>query len=458
MKIKTRFAPSPTGNLHLGGARTALFNWLFAKAHGGEFCLRIDDTDLERSQDQYTLSIIDDLSWFLGSDQIPEPVYQSNNVNQQRYKEIAEYLLNQALAYRCYATAEELNALYEHQKNNNLPQGYDRRWRDNTEVLDRPYCIRIKSQLTGKTVLRDLVQGRVEHENKNLDDFVLVKSDGRPTYMLCSAVDDNHMGITHVIRGVDHLVNTFRQMQIIKAMNWNPPEFAHLALIHDQDGKKLSKRHQNGEFGFYRRLGILPSALQNYLLRLGFSGGREIISVSDVLKIFDLSQVSRSSAMLDLDKLYHYNFQYMKELNCDELIELLTRRNPNLDTNLVRSAAGGLLPRSKTLSHFEENLNVYTTGPVVVDLTVSQLQILGLFAKQMSEYFAQKDFTESNIAQFISEFLKTHNIKMPELGQPLRMQLCGQIQTPPLANFLSVLGKNTVETRLQTIGAKIIDL
>ena len=329
MSVVTRFAPSPSGSLHIGGARTALFNWLFARHHelygnGGKYLLRIEDTDRAISVEGATKQIYESLEW-LGLDWDGEAVSQFARV--ERHREIASQLLNTGLAYNCYCTPEQLSEMRELARNDGRPMRYDRRWRDR-EPSDAPSgaapAIRFKMPLEGVSVINDLVQGKVEVSNKELDDLVLLRGDGTPTYMLASVVDDHDMGVTHIIRGDDHLTNAFRQSQICRALEWNLPEYAHIPLIYGQDGTKLSKRHGAVGVESYKQLGYLPEALCNYLLRLGWGhGNEEIIDRNQAIKWFGLEAVGKSPSRFDISKLASINAHYLRNADDKRLVNIV---------------------------------------------------------------------------------------------------------------------------------------
>ncbi len=331
-QVVTRFAPSPTGFLHIGGARTALFNWLYAKRHGGRMMLRIEDTDRERSTQAAIDAIIDGMKW-LGLDWDGDIVYQSSRA--ARHAQVAEELLAQGKAYRCYASAQELEEMREKAKAEKRPWRYDGRWRDcdpKDAPAGAPYVVRIKAPLEGETVIDDAVQGRVVFQNKDLDDFILLRSDGAPTYMLAVVVDDHDMGVTQIIRGDDHLTNAARQTHIYEAMGWQAPAFAHIPLIHGPDGAKLSKRHGALGVDAYRAMGYLPAALRNYLVRLGWSqGDKEFFTLPEMIESFDLAQVHRSPARFDFAKLENMNGHYLRAADDDELFDALVTTLPYLE-------------------------------------------------------------------------------------------------------------------------------
>jgi glutamyl-tRNA synthetase len=362
-EVVTRFAPSPTGFLHIGGARTALFNWLYARRHGGRMMLRIEDTDRERSTQAAIDAIIDGMKW-LGLDWDGEVVYQFSRA--ARHAEVAHELLAKGMAYRCYATPQELEEMREKARAEKRPPRYDGRWRDRDPAeapAGAPFVVRIKAPEAGETAIDDAVQGRVVFPNKDLDDFILLRSDGTPTYMLAVVVDDHDMGVTQIIRGDDHLTNAARQTHIYEAMGWTPPAFAHIPLIHGPDGAKLSKRHGALGVDAYRAMGYLPAALRNYLVRLGWSqGDREFFPLPEMIAAFDLAQVHRSPARFDFAKLENMNGHYLRDTPDDELFEALLATLPYLDGGpatlaalddrkraQLRAALPGLKARAKTL-------------------------------------------------------------------------------------------------------------
>src|SRR5919112_6054926 len=330
MSVVTRFAPSPTGFLHIGGARTALFNWLYARKNGGKMLLRIEDTDRERSTEPAIAAILDGLKW-LELDWDGDVIYQFSRA--ARHREVAEQLLAEGKAYRCYATAEELTAMREKARAEGRTRLYDGLWRDRdpaTAPTDVKPTIRLRAPQTGETVIEDQVQGRVVWQNENLDDLVLLRGDGNPTYMLAVVVDDHDMGVTHVIRGDDHLINAARQKQIYDAMGWDLPSMAHIPLIHGPDGAKLSKRHGALGVDAYRALGYLPAAMRNYLVRLSWShGDQEVFSTEEMIATFDTAAIGRSAARFDFKKLENLNGLYMRAASPEELMAALEALLPH---------------------------------------------------------------------------------------------------------------------------------
>ena len=383
-KSVLRFAPSPTGFLHIGGARTALFNWLFAKHTGGTFLLRIEDTDRERSTPEAVDAILKGMEW-LGLDWDGQTFYQFARVG--RHRDVAEQLLAEGKAYRCYATAAELDEMRAKQRAEGKPIRYDGRWRDRTPGPDedgKPFVIRIKASQTGETIVHDVVQGDVTFANDQLDDMVLLRSDGTPTYMLAVVVDDFDMGVTHIVRGDDHLNNAARQLQIIHAMGWPIPLYGHVPLIHGPDGAKLSKRHGALAVEAYRDMGYLPETMRNYLLRLGWSHGNdEIISTEQAIEWFNLESIGRSPARLDFKKLDNLNAHYIRQRSdeslANEVISLLSHKDPPrvLDATARKrllAAMPGLKERAKTIVELNQASEfLYTDGPRTLDADANKL-------------------------------------------------------------------------------------
>ena len=393
--VVTRFAPSPTGFLHIGGARTALFNWLFARRHGGKMLLRIEDTDRERSTEEAITAILDGLSW-LGLDWDGDTVYQFARAD--RHREVARQMLAEGKAYYCYATPAELDEMREQARAAGKPMRYDGRWRDRDPATApegvKP-VIRLKAPQSGETVVEDEVQGRVVWQNENLDDLVLLRSDGNPTYMLAVVVDDHDMGVTHIIRGDDHLTNAARQTQIYDALGWKVPSMSHIPLIHGADGAKLSKRHGALGADAYRALGYLPAALRNYLLRLGWShGDQEVFSTDEMISLFNLGSIGRSPARFDFAKLENLNGLYMRQSSDDELLAALkvilpeigpTRGlsdtlSPELEAKLL-AAMPGLKERAKTLVELLDSA-YYLYAPRPIQLDAKAASLLDEAAKQ----------------------------------------------------------------------------
>ncbi|WP_421709822.1 glutamate--tRNA ligase [Algihabitans sp.] len=456
MTVVTRFAPSPTGFLHIGGARTALFNWLFARHHGGKFLLRIEDTDRKRSTQEAIDAILDGLTWLeLHWDEAE--VYQSRRAEQHRAA--AERLLAEGKAYRCYCTPEELTAMREAAKAEGRPMRYDGTWRDRdpAEAPDGVApAVRMRAPQTGNTVLQDLVQGEVTVANEQLDDMVLLRADGTPTYMLSVVVDDHDMGVTHAIRGDDHLTNAFRQTQLYRLLGWEPPAFAHIPLIHGPDGAKLSKRHGALGVEAYRDLGYLPEALRNYLLRLGWGhGDDEIISTAQAVEWFDLDGVGRSPARFDLQKLDHLNGHYLREADDARLAGLVAARFPEASEvarQRLEDGMTGLKPRVKTLVELAEMAEFYLrerpltpNGKAAKLLAGDAPQIL----KDLhAELQASGDWTADALEAVVRNFAESRDLKLGAAAQPLRAALTGSNVSPPIFEVMQVLGREESLARI----------
>ncbi len=464
MTVVTRFAPSPTGFLHIGGARTALFNWLYARHHGGTYLLRIEDTDRKRSTKEAIDAILDGLDW-LGLSADGEAVYQSANA--ARHVEAAQGLLEAGKAYRCYCSPEELTAMREEARAAGKPMGYDGRWRDRDPAeapSGIPPVIRFKAPREGDTVIKDLVQGAVTNANEHLDDMVLLRADGTPTYMLGVVVDDHDMGITHVIRGDDHLTNAYRQTQLYLALGWEPPVFAHIPLIHGADGGKLSKRHGALGVEAYREMGYLPEALRNYLLRLGWGhGDDEIISTEQAIEWFDLDAVVRSPAQFDFAKLDNLNGHYLRQAEDSRLVELIL---PSLENTLgqgldetaksrLEKAMGGLKERAKKIDELAENARFYAINrPVPLDQKAAA--ILDAEGRQkVADILPLLKAAESWEAQALEELVRGYaeetGTKLGKIAQPLRAALTGSKTSPPIFDVMDVLGREESLNRLSDV-------
>ena len=459
-KVITRFAPSPTGFLHIGGARTALFNYYFAKHMGGEFHLRIEDTDKARSTDEATQAIIDGMNW-LGVHHDGEIVYQSKNAD--AHIEAAQALLESGAAYRCYATAEELETLRENQGDTAFRSPH----RDRTELLDKPYTIRFRVP-EGETKISDHVQGDITWDNKNFDDLVLLRADGTPTYMLAVVVDDHNMGVTHVVRGDDHLINAGRQTLIYQALGWDVPDCTHVPLIHGPDGKKLSKRHGALGAEAYRDMGYLPGGLRNYLLKLGWAHGDEELFFTDeeIAKVFTLDGINAAPARLDFDKMDYINSQHILR-EADEA--LLTQAKPFLETvndcplsadleGRVLKAMETLKPRAKTLKEIAEQARYLMlkrpldiTGkaakPLRRDGAIDHLSALTLRLKALEDASWNEDALQALLSAYVSD----NDIGFGKIGQPVRAALTGGAPSPDLSWVLALLGKDEVLGRLSDV-------
>ena len=465
--VVTRFAPSPTGYLHIGGARTALFNWLYARRFGGRMLLRIEDTDRERSTQGAIDAILDGMAW-LGLDWDGEPIHQFARA--ERHREVAESLIASGNAYRCYASQEELTQMREQARAEGKPLRYDGRWRDR-DPSEAPSgvkpVIRLRAPTTGETVIEDGVQGRVAWQNENLDDLVLLRSDGSPTYMLAVVVDDHDMGVTQIIRGDDHLTNAARQAQIYKALGWDVPAMAHIPLIHGPDGAKLSKRHGALGVEAYRDLGYLPAALRNYLVRLGWShGDQEVFSTQEMVAAFDLGAIGRSAARFDFAKLENLNGRYIRESGDVELVAGIKAILPALgpkrfialplaaDTReKLVAAMPGLKERAKTLVELLDSA-YYLTAARPLELDDKAKTLLGEEARArlaavLPSLEALPDWTAQGTEAAVRRFADEGALKLGQVAQPLRAALTGRATSPPLFDVMAVLGRDESLARLR---------
>jgi glutamyl-tRNA synthetase len=452
--VVTRFAPSPTGYLHIGGARTALFNWLFARHHGGKFLLRIEDTDRARSTKDAIDAILDGMRW-LGLDWDGHEYYQSQFW--ARHAEIAHKMLDRGHAYRCYMTQEELAAQREEAQRERTPFRINSPWRDATERQgDKPFVIRLKAPREGETVIDDRVQGRVTVQNGEIDDFIVLRSDGTPTYMLAVVVDDHDMGVTHVIRGDDHLNNAFRQLAIIRAMGWPEPVYAHVPLIHGPDGAKLSKRHGALGVDAYRdELGMLPEAVFNYLLRLGWGhGDDEIISREQATEWFDLAHVGKSPSRFDVKKLENLNGHYIREADDARLAGLVAQKLDLADKHnaLLVSAMPELKARAHTLNELAAGAAfLFEARPLDLDDAAAALltpDARGLLRSAHDALAALDDWTHDSTEQAVRATAETAGLKLGKLAQPLRAALTGRTTSPGIFDVLLLLGKSESLARI----------
>ena len=461
-----RFAPSPTGMLHIGGARTALFNWLYARHTGGTFLLRIEDTDRSRSTPEAVAAILNGMTW-MGLDWDGEAIFQFARA--ARHREVAEKMLAEGKAYRCYASADELTQMREEQKAAGKPMRYDGRWRDRaptSEEAARPSVVRLKSRQEGETIVHDQVLGDVRFENSQLDDMVLLRSDGTPTYMLAVVVDDADMAITHVIRGADHLNNAARQLQIIEAMGASVPVYAHLPLINGPDGAKLSKRHGALAVEAYRDMGYLPETMRNYLLRLGWShGDDEIIPTAQAIAWFNLESIGKSAARMDFKKLDNLNGHYIRETANDQLVAevvaFLSRETPPRILSLtarqrLESAMTSLKERAKTLVELIQGAEfLFTDGPRDLDAAADKLltpEGRAALAKALPALEAT-DWTATALEAAARTHAESTGLKLGQVAQPLRAALTGKASSPPLFEMLALLGREESLIRLRAYGA-----
>jgi len=457
-----RFAPSPTGYLHIGGARTALFNWLFARHTGGMFLLRIEDTDRERSTPQAVAAILAGMEW-MGLNWDGQTIYQFARAG--RHRQIAEQLLAEGKAYKCFATAAELDEMRARQKELKLSPRYDGRWRDRDPAEappGAPYVIRLKARQTGETVVHDVVLGDVRFANDQLDDMVLLRSDGTPTYMLAVVVDDHDMGVTHVIRGADHLNNAARQLQIIDQMGWPEPVYGHLPLIHGPDGAKLSKRHGALSVEAYRDMGYLPETMRNYLLRLGWShGDEETISTEQAIQWFDLNNIGKSPARMDFKKLDNLNAHYIRAMDdgalTDEVITTLARAVPprQFDSQAkarLKAAMPGLKERAKTLVELAGSADfLYTDGPRTLDAQAEKVmtpQAREILARLLP-VFASADWAVTALEEKMRAFAESQGLKLGQVAQPIRAALTGKTSSPPVFDVMAALGREESLLRLR---------
>jgi glutamyl-tRNA synthetase len=464
--VVTRFAPSPTGFLHIGGARTALFNWLYARKRGGKMLLRIEDTDRERSTEPAIAAILDGLDW-LGLKWDGDVVYQFTRA--ARHREVAEQLLAAGQAYRCYATPDQLKAMRETARTEGRTRLYDGMWRDR-DPAEAPAgvkpTIRLRAPQTGETVIEDQVQGRVVWQNDNLDDLVLLRGDGNPTYMLAVVVDDHDMGVTHVIRGDDHLINAARQKQIYDALGWELPNMSHIPLIHGPDGSKLSKRHGALGVEAYRAMGYVPAALRNYLVRLGWShGDQEIFSTQEMIDAFDLPAIGRSAARFDFAKLENLNGHYIRHTDDQSLVTMFedvlsyVPDGPTVKAKLNDTTRAQLLQampdlkqRARTLIELIDSANfIFADRPLAIEPKAA-----ALLTPETRELIGQLRVALETVSPWTAEtteaatraFAEANNLKLGAVAQPLRVALTGRTTSPGIFDVLAVLGREECLARL----------
>jgi glutamyl-tRNA synthetase len=466
--IVTRFAPSPTGFLHIGGARTALFNWLFARHHGGKMLLRIEDTDRKRSTQEAVNAIFEGLGW-LGLHADDEPVFQSQR--QERHAEVARELLDKGQAYRCYLSSEELQQLKEEARAEK--RAFISPWREQSSdkaPAGAPFVVRLKTPQTGQTIIEDQVQGSVTFDNSDMDDLVLLRADGTPTYMLAVVVDDHDMQVTHIIRGDDHLINAARQKLIYEAMGWSTPVFAHIPLIHGSDGAKLSKRHGALGVEAYRAMGYLPQAMLNYLARLGWSPKQDedIFSLEQAVAWFDVSRLGKSPARLDLQKLDHINAHYIRQSDDAELLQTINSsleelveepiatlvRLPLAQERLLR-AMSALKQRSKTLKELLQQARfLYWTDPLPFEEKAEQALSDEIRPHLQAAYDALthvSQWDKDTLEAALTELAQAKDVKFGKIAQPLRAALTGQNASPGVYDVLTALGREASLQRLQAV-------
>jgi glutamyl-tRNA synthetase len=465
--VVTRFAPSPTGYLHIGGARTALFNWLYARHTGGKMLLRIEDTDRERSTKPAIAAILNGLKW-LELDWDGQPLYQFARV--ERHREVALELLAAGKAYHCYASPDELNQMREAARAAGRSKMYDGRWRDRDPKEAPPGVkpvIRLKAPLDGETVIEDRVQGRVVWQNADLDDMIILRSDGTPVYNHAVVVDDHDMGITHVIRGVDHLTNAARQVQIYKAMGWDLPVFAHVPLIHGPDGAKLSKRHGSPAIETYRAMGYLPAGLRNYLARLGWShGDDEIFSTEQMIEWFDIDDINKAPGRLDFAKLADVNAHYIRQASPDELLARLRDVLPDSEGgpalagriqavgwDKLAAALPSLQERAKTLKELIDGAGyLLTSRPLALDDKAAKLldaEARANLAKLLALFEGVADWKAPAIEAVVRDFVSASGLKLGKIAQPLRAALTGSAVSPPVFDVMAVLGRDEALARIR---------
>ena len=458
-KVATRFAPSPTGALHIGGVRTALFNWLYSKNHNGKFYLRVEDTDKERSKDEFKDQIIQSLKW-IGINYDGEEYIQSKKVDD--HIKVANELLKNGNAYKCYCSSEEIEEQKKRARQKKIPYIYDRKWRDKKESdapKDIKPVIRFKSKIDGTSILKDLVQGDVEIDNNTIEDFIILRNDGTPTYNLSASVDDHQMNMTHIIRGDDHKINTFKQIQIYQAMKWELPAFAHIPLIHTIEGKKLSKRDQASTLDDYSKIGIMPDALRNYLLRLGWSyKDKEIFTLEESIKFFNLEGIGKSPSKLDMSRILSMNEHYIKNINENDLFTQLTEYCKLYKSEIqsdkkdkIKKSLTFLKNKAKTLEDIFNNVQYIIKDEV--DFNKDDLKLIDDKARKVisdfNDRFEKIDQPSREILEpIVNELIKSHDTNFKGVGQPLRIALTGSKFGPGIYDIILSLGKEEVQKRL----------
>jgi len=460
--VATRFAPSPTGPLHIGGVRTALFNWLFSKNNKGKFYLRIEDTDKERSKDEFKNQIIESLKW-IGVEYDDKEYIQSQNIN--KHKEIANELLKKGFAYKCYCSEIEIEEQKIKAKKAKMPFVYNRKWRDAKDLVipkDTDPVIRFKSKISGNNIIEDLVQGKINISNSTIEDFVILRKDGSPTYQLSAVVDDHQMNITHVIRGDDHKINTFKQKQIYEAMNWKLPEFAHIPLIHSASGKKLSKRDNASTLSDYIKIGILPDALRNYLLRLGWSyKDKEIFTLDESIKYFNLTGVGKSPSKLDMERILSINEHYIKSLDEKELYKKLKifaakykKKIEDKNEKSILNSIHFLKNKAKKLEDIYQNAEYIMKEKIVISDQDAKL-LDELSKKIINEFLSCYEkidvLKREELEKLIKNLINSNNTNFKSVGQPLRIALTGSKFGPGIYDIIQSLDKNEVIKRLKMI-------
>ncbi len=460
-KVATRFAPSPTGPLHIGGIRTALFNWLFSKNQKGLFHLRIEDTDKERSKDEYKNQIIESLRW-IGIQYDGNEYIQSTKI--QSHIDVVNELLKNGNAYKCYCSNEEIEEQKKRAKQKKIPYIYDRKWRDKSESeapKDIKPVIRFKSKIDGSTVLKDLVQGDIQIDNNTIEDFVILRNDGSPTYNLSATVDDHQMKVTHIIRGDDHKINTFKQMKIYFAMKWELPSFAHIPLIHTKEGKKLSKRDKASTLDDYSKIGIMPDALRNYLLRLGWSfKDKEVFTLEESIKHFNLEGIGKSPSKLDISRILSMNEHYIKNINENDLFDHLIKYCENYKNKIgsksekIRKSLSFLKNKAKTLEDIYNNAQYLIKDKIKI--SSEDQKLLDILAKTILKDFLKEfeilsNVNKENLEKIINNLIKNNKTNFKGVGQPLRIALVGSKFGPGIYDIIMSLDKNEVIERLKAV-------
>ena len=462
-KVATRFAPSPTGPLHIGGVRTALFNWLYSKNHNGKFFLRIEDTDKERSKEEFKLQILNSLKW-IGINHDGEEYIQSKNI--ESHIKIVNKLLEIGNAYKCYCSSDEIEEQKLRAKQKKIPYIYNRKWRDKSETeapKDVKPVIRFKSKIEGSTKINDLVQGDIEIENNTIEDFIILRRDGTPTYNLSASVDDHIMDMTHIIRGDDHKINTFKQIQIYEALRWETPLFAHIPLIHTLEGKKLSKRDNASTIDDYEKIGIMPEALRNYLMRLGWSyKDKEIFSLEESIKYFNLEGIGKSPSKLDMSRILSMNEYYIKNKSNDDLFQSFEKyckkfkENINDEKlNIIKKSLTFLKNKAKTIEDIYNNSKFIINDEIIIEndemslLTENAKNIVKSFMKKVNEI---EVFNRETLEPIINNLISENQTNFKGVGQPLRIILTGSKFGPGIYDIIISLGKKRVIDRLSKVG------
>ena len=462
-KVATRFAPSPTGPLHIGGVRTALFNWLYSKNHNGKFFLRIEDTDKERSKEEFKLQILNSLKW-IGINHDGEEYIQSKNI--ESHIKVVNKLLETGNAYKCYCSSDEIEEQKLRAKQKKIPYIYNRKWREKSEIeapQDVKPVIRFKSKIEGSTKINDLVQGDIEIENNTIEDFIILRRDGTPTYNLSASVDDHIMDMTHIIRGDDHKINTFKQIQIYEALQWKKPLFAHIPLIHTLEGKKLSKRDNASTIDDYEKIGIMPDALRNYLMRLGWSyKDKEIFSLEESIKYFNLEGIGKSPSKIDMSRILSMNEYYIKNKSNDDLFQSFEEYCKNFKENInneklniIKKSLTFLKNKAKTMEDIYNNSKFIIDDEIIIEnaemslLTENAKNIIKSFMKKVNEI---EVFNKETLEPIINNLISENQTNFKGVGQPLRIILTGSKFGPGIYDIITSLGKKRVLDRLSKVG------